>query len=224
MPLRDGALALGRYQAIFLCEFDGPKPRSVYVSVLRRHRRPLVRLRLRTSRLELRLPATTSCPRSRRSPSGGIHPPEFDAVAERRGADACRHAGVRRRVRRVPPGTRARSGGRTSWDLILGVWARDEPAGVQDVARPGLRRNSRWSPTPVPGSAQRFQGQGYGTEMRHRRARAGLRAGWAPWRPTSGCVRGQRRRRCASRTKLGYVPDGRGVLEPRGERRRRALA
>jgi secondary thiamine-phosphate synthase enzyme len=34
IPLRDGALALGRYQAIFLCEFDGPKPRSVYVSVL----------------------------------------------------------------------------------------------------------------------------------------------------------------------------------------------
>jgi secondary thiamine-phosphate synthase enzyme len=34
IPLRDGALALGRYQAIFLCEFDGPKVRSVYVSVL----------------------------------------------------------------------------------------------------------------------------------------------------------------------------------------------
>jgi secondary thiamine-phosphate synthase enzyme len=35
VPLRDGALALGRYQAIFLCEFDGPKRRSVYVTVLR---------------------------------------------------------------------------------------------------------------------------------------------------------------------------------------------
>jgi secondary thiamine-phosphate synthase enzyme len=34
IPLRDGAPALGRYQAIFLCEFDGPKPRSIYVSVL----------------------------------------------------------------------------------------------------------------------------------------------------------------------------------------------
>jgi len=34
IPLRDGALALGTYQAIFLCEFDGPKDRSVYVSVL----------------------------------------------------------------------------------------------------------------------------------------------------------------------------------------------
>jgi secondary thiamine-phosphate synthase enzyme len=34
IPLRDGAPALGRYQAVFLCEFDGPKPRSVYVTVL----------------------------------------------------------------------------------------------------------------------------------------------------------------------------------------------
>ena len=34
IPLRDGGLALGRYQAIFLCEFDGPKARSVYVSVV----------------------------------------------------------------------------------------------------------------------------------------------------------------------------------------------
>ena len=34
VPLKEGVPALGRYQAIFLCEFDGPKPRSVYVTVL----------------------------------------------------------------------------------------------------------------------------------------------------------------------------------------------
>jgi secondary thiamine-phosphate synthase enzyme len=34
VPLRDGGLALGTYQALFLCEFDGPKQRSVYVTVL----------------------------------------------------------------------------------------------------------------------------------------------------------------------------------------------
>jgi secondary thiamine-phosphate synthase enzyme len=34
VPLRDGELALGRYQALFLCEFDGPKARSIYVTVL----------------------------------------------------------------------------------------------------------------------------------------------------------------------------------------------
>ena len=34
IPLRDGAPALGRYQGIFFCEFDGPRTRSVYVQVL----------------------------------------------------------------------------------------------------------------------------------------------------------------------------------------------
>ena len=34
IPLRDGTPALGRYQAVFLCEFDGPRARSVYVTVL----------------------------------------------------------------------------------------------------------------------------------------------------------------------------------------------
>jgi secondary thiamine-phosphate synthase enzyme len=35
IPLRDGVPALGRYQGIFFCEFDGPRTRSVYVTVLR---------------------------------------------------------------------------------------------------------------------------------------------------------------------------------------------
>jgi secondary thiamine-phosphate synthase enzyme len=35
VPLRDdGTLALGTWQGIFFCEFDGPRTRSVYVSVL----------------------------------------------------------------------------------------------------------------------------------------------------------------------------------------------
>ena len=36
VPLRDdGSLALGTWQGIFFCEFDGPRERTVYVSVLR---------------------------------------------------------------------------------------------------------------------------------------------------------------------------------------------
>ena len=35
VPLRDGELALGTWQGIFLCEFDGPRTRSVYVTLLR---------------------------------------------------------------------------------------------------------------------------------------------------------------------------------------------
>jgi len=34
VPVRDGALALGTWQGIFLCEFDGPRERSVYVTAL----------------------------------------------------------------------------------------------------------------------------------------------------------------------------------------------
>jgi secondary thiamine-phosphate synthase enzyme len=35
VPLREGELALGTYQGIFFCEFDGPRTRKVYVSTLR---------------------------------------------------------------------------------------------------------------------------------------------------------------------------------------------
>jgi secondary thiamine-phosphate synthase enzyme len=35
VPVRDGRLALGTWQGIFLCEFDGPRTRSVYVTTLR---------------------------------------------------------------------------------------------------------------------------------------------------------------------------------------------
>jgi secondary thiamine-phosphate synthase enzyme len=34
VPVRDGRLALGTWQGIFLCEFDGPRERSVYVATL----------------------------------------------------------------------------------------------------------------------------------------------------------------------------------------------
>jgi secondary thiamine-phosphate synthase enzyme len=35
VPLRDGRLALGTWQGIFFCEFDGPRDRTVYVATLR---------------------------------------------------------------------------------------------------------------------------------------------------------------------------------------------
>jgi secondary thiamine-phosphate synthase enzyme len=34
VPLRDGELALGTYQGIFFCEFDGPRTRKVLVTSL----------------------------------------------------------------------------------------------------------------------------------------------------------------------------------------------
>ena len=35
IPLRDGRLALGTYQGIYFCEYDGPRQRKVYVTTLR---------------------------------------------------------------------------------------------------------------------------------------------------------------------------------------------
>jgi secondary thiamine-phosphate synthase enzyme len=35
VPLRDGKLALGTWQGIFFCEFDGPRDRTVFVTTLR---------------------------------------------------------------------------------------------------------------------------------------------------------------------------------------------
>jgi secondary thiamine-phosphate synthase enzyme len=34
VPIRDGRLALGTWQGIFFCEFDGPRERTVYVATL----------------------------------------------------------------------------------------------------------------------------------------------------------------------------------------------
>jgi len=34
IPLRDGRLVLGTWQGVFFCELDGPRTRSVYVTVL----------------------------------------------------------------------------------------------------------------------------------------------------------------------------------------------
>ena len=34
IPLREGRLALGRYQGIYFCEYDGPRERKVYVTPL----------------------------------------------------------------------------------------------------------------------------------------------------------------------------------------------
>ena len=34
IPLRDGNLALGTYQGVFFCEFDGPRERKIFVTTL----------------------------------------------------------------------------------------------------------------------------------------------------------------------------------------------
>ena len=37
IPVRDGKLALGRWQGVMFAEFDGPRDRSLMVTVVKRH-------------------------------------------------------------------------------------------------------------------------------------------------------------------------------------------
>lgn len=43
VPVEDGALVLGTWQGIFLCEFDGPRMRTLHVRVLQADRDPAPR-------------------------------------------------------------------------------------------------------------------------------------------------------------------------------------
>jgi RimJ/RimL family protein N-acetyltransferase len=98
------------------------------------------------------------------------------------------------------------------WSLELGVFAAGEPLGCQGVSAkdfPAERLviTSSWL-------GRRFQGLGYGTEMRAavlELAFGGLGAGAA----VSGHVEGNVQSMRVSE-KLGYEPAGEGTLEPRG--------
>ena len=37
VPVKDGKLALGRWQGVYFCEFDGPRKRQAHVSMLAAH-------------------------------------------------------------------------------------------------------------------------------------------------------------------------------------------
>ena len=56
---RDGSLALGTWQGIFFCEFDGPRDRTAYVSVLAKSTLALVAAPVRKGE-ELDPPSTRS--------------------------------------------------------------------------------------------------------------------------------------------------------------------
>ena len=168
---------------------------------------PLFALRLRTPRLELRLPERDELFELARLAEGGIHPPEEMPFAVAWTDDfrvddfVAFHEAARERWR---PG---------SWSLLLAVWAEGEIMGVQEVGAEdfAVRR------TVATGSwlGREFQGRGYGTEMRAavlHLAFAGLGAEAAE----SGALEGNAASARVSQ-KLGYEPAGEGVQSPRGQ-------
>jgi RimJ/RimL family protein N-acetyltransferase len=163
-------------------------------------------LRLRTPRLELRLPTRNELEAFRRVALAGIHPQEempFGVAWTDEPELASFVSFHEQLLTRWTP---------EAWDLELGVWAEGEPAGFQ-----GLHGRTFGDDRSVgTGSwlGARFQRRGYGTEMRAavlELAFRGLGASVA----RSGYLDGNDASRRVSE-KLGYRIVGRSEFAPRG--------
>jgi RimJ/RimL family protein N-acetyltransferase len=121
-------------------------------------------LRLRTDRLELRWPTVDEIVELAHLAEGGVHDPaEMPFLVEwtdRIGTPGfidefvSYHLGLRERWRD------------DDWSLQLGVWAADELVGTQGIDGRGFGREQEHVVETGSWLAQRFHGQGYGTEMR----------------------------------------------------------
>jgi RimJ/RimL family protein N-acetyltransferase len=167
---------------------------------------PLFDLRLRTPRLELRLPTREELVELRELARAGVHPPEFMPFTvawtdDPELADFLDYHELRRREWSVE-----------AWHLELGVWLEGDLAGVQAVTADDFPATR----TVMTGSwlGRRFQRQGIGTEMRTavlELAFRGLRANVA----RSGAIEGNAASLRVSQ-KLGYRVVGSGTVSPRG--------
>lgn len=167
---------------------------------------PLFGLRLRTPRLELRLPRSEELDALREVALGGIHPPEFMPFTiawtdDPELTEFRAYHEMRRRDWRVD-----------EWHLELGVFVEGEPAGIQAVESKEFTRTL----TVGTGSwlGRSFQGQGVGTEMRTAALELAFR-GLGARLARSGAVDGNNASLRVSE-KLGYREIGRGTVAPRG--------
>jgi RimJ/RimL family protein N-acetyltransferase len=171
-------------------------------------------LRLRTARLELRLPGDDELAAFAQVAQRGIHPPEFmpfrtpwsDRAGEPEFVDefVAFHRSAREQWQPA------------SWNLVLGVWAEGKPAGVQDVRGPDFAVTRVVDTGSWLGAE--FQGEGYGTEMRFAVLELVFGALGAV-AATSGAFEDNPASLRVSE-KVGYLPDGEAYYEVRGERRR----
>lgn len=168
---------------------------------------PLYGLRLRTPRLELRLPTRDELAELRDLARAGIHPPELMPFGVAWTDDPQLsdffdfHAGQLAAWRP------------DDWNLNLGVWFEGRPVGTQSV------HGRSFPETKTLGTGSwlggRFQGRGVGTEMRAAVLELAFR-GLGAERVTSGAIEGNEASLGVSR-KLGYRQIGRSTVAPRGE-------
>jgi RimJ/RimL family protein N-acetyltransferase len=164
-------------------------------------------LRLRTPRLELRLPTEAELEQLRDVAAAGIHPPEFMPFSvawtdDPELADFLPYHEMRRR-----------DWSPDAWHLELGVWLEGAPMGVQAVTAENFPRTR----TVMTGSwlGARFQGRGVGTEMRTAVLELAFR-GLGAEIARSGAIDGNEASLRVSE-KLGYRHVGRSTVAPRGE-------
>ena len=167
---------------------------------------PLTRLRLRTPRLELRLPTVFELRQLYRVAEGGIHDPEFmpfetawtDGLNEPDflGYHAAQLKGLRPE----------------SWELGLVAFHDGRPIGVQALTASSFSADRTVSTGSWLG--REFQGQGFGTEMRAAVLTLAF-AGLGAARARSGAIQGNRQSLGVSR-KFAYEHTGVATVSPRG--------
>lgn len=167
---------------------------------------PLFGLRLRTPRLELRLPTRDELVELRELARAGVHPPELMPFLYAWTDEPYSEEWV------VAFHEAARSAWSPDrWNLMLGAWSEEGLIGSQGAEA------ARWleTRTAETGSwlGRRFQGRGYGTEMRA----AMVELLWALGGEavTSGALEGNEASARVS-AKLGYRVVGTAEAAPRG--------
>ncbi|HJQ74761.1 MAG TPA: GNAT family N-acetyltransferase [Gaiellaceae bacterium] len=167
---------------------------------------PLLGLRLRTPRLELRLPRREEIMALREVALEGIHPPEFMPFSiawtdDPELADFLDYHEMHRRDWRPE-----------SWHLELAVFRDGDPIGAQNL----MGEDFAQTRTVGTGSwlGRRFQGRGVGTEMRTAVLELAFR-GLGAEQARSGAVDGNVASLRVSE-KLGYRVVGHGTVAPRG--------
>jgi RimJ/RimL family protein N-acetyltransferase len=168
---------------------------------------PLYGLRLRTPRLELRLPTRPELEELREVARAGVHPPEEMPFAVAWTDEPYSEEWV------VTFHEQQRAVWRPdAWDLELGVWAHGELTGIQAL----VAKDFASTRTVETGSwlGKRFQRRGIGTEMRAAVLELAFR-GLGAQVARSGAVEGNPASLGVSE-KLGYRVVGSGTVSPRG--------
>lgn len=167
-------------------------------------------MRLRTPRLELRLPTEAELVELAHVAEQGVHPPE-EMPFQVAWTDSIGAPGFVENF--VDFHRQARANWSSEyWHLLLGVWAGPELIGIQGSdARDFVARRTAETGSWI---GQRFQRRGYGTEMRAAILDLLFR-GLGALVATSGALEGNVASARVSE-KLGYTSAGEGVRSPRG--------